>query len=205
MITDVEEEIIETPEILEEEKEVIIGGEIEEEEEIETEEEEEELSEEEELERAYKEHKKTISEHKFTETKTKTNSVPELEPNEEFVIQVFSGLFFSLCDEMMTFLLNFFSKHKLISEDIALSETQQGALQIYFKTERVIRFIQKLKPELIGIIHMGWMYFQNMKKHNKKQDELIKAEKEKALKEKPKKKARKKKKAVKKKPTATAT
>jgi hypothetical protein len=155
-----------------------------------------------ELEEAFKEFKKETSEHKFSEEhKNSEITKPKINENDEFLISVFSGMFFALCDGLHGFIFNFFSKHKLDTEAVELSETQRKGLEIYLKTERVVKFLQKLSPELIGIVHMEWMYFQNMKAYNKKQDELIAEQnkKKKVIAETPvKKKKRRKKKPVKK-------
>jgi len=204
MITDVEEEIAEekkTETNEEREEEAHVNNEEPEDAEDTEDSEEEEKSEEDELEDDFNDFKKTTSDHKFTQqVKDAEKSVTDkMSANDEFLISMFSGMFFSLCDGLHGFIFNFFSKHKLNSEDIELTEGQRKGLEIYFKTERVIKFLNKLSPELIGIVHMEWLYFQNMKLYNKKQDALIEAQREKKNKtEKPpvKKKKRKKKKPV---------
>lgn len=200
MISDTEEEVTEeTKTTTEEREEEARVNETEEEEEAE-ETTTEENTEEQELEDAFNQFRKETSEHKVNE-ETKSEIVkPKINSNDEFLISVFSGMFFALCDGLHGFIFNFFSKHKLDTEAIELSETQKQGLEIYLKTERVVKFLQKLSPELIGIVHMEWMYFQNMKTYNKKQDELIEAQKQvKKKEEKPpvKKKKRRKKKPVK--------
>jgi hypothetical protein len=128
----------------------------------------------EEIEDDFEDFKKHTSEHKFTEASKEGEIVkPKINENDEFLISMFSGMFFSLCDGLHGFVFNFFSKHKLDSEAIELTEPQKKGLEVYFKTERVVKFLNKLSPELIGIVHMEWLYFQNMKVYNKKQDELI--------------------------------
>lgn len=177
-----EEEVI--TETTEKEEEVVVNDVSEEEEEViseeKKEEEEEVKSEEDELEEAFAQFKKETSEHKFTEAvkEEERKVISKMNENDEFLISMFSGMFFSLCDGLHGFVLNFFSKHKLDSEAIELTEPQKKGLEVYFKTERVIKFLNKLSPELLGFVHMEWLYFQNMKAYNKKMDEKIEAEAE---------------------------
>lgn len=119
------------------------------------------------------------------ENKSETTTIDFL-PNadefnmvEDFKVQIFAGIFFSLLDELHFFIYKFMSKHDLKKEDLSLDEDDQEGLQMYFKTKRVLDLINKLPVELIGFIHVEWIYYQkfrdatNNKKDSEQEKKLI--------------------------------
>jgi hypothetical protein len=136
---------------------------------------------------------------------------------EEFKLRIFIGLFFMLIDGFHAFAFSMFSKHKITSEEIGLDADDQEGLEIYFKgSQKIMNFINKLSPEIMGLIHMEWLYFNKFKEivkrkeleeantEEEEEDEMEEIEKPKP---KPRKKRRKKKpvkKSAEKKPTAKA-
>ncbi len=82
---------------------------------------------------------------------------------DDFKIKMFTGIFFMIVDELHVFLYNFFSKHKLTRDDIGLDEDDRDGLNIYFKTKKVMDFINRLSPEVMGLIHMEWLYYNKFK------------------------------------------
>lgn len=131
----------------------------------------------------------------------------EISDGDNFKLQMFLSLAFALLDGLHVFLYGFISKYKITKEDIALEESDREGLEIYFRTQRVMDMINRLPVELIGFIHIEYMYFQKFQDFNNKMKELeeptedIEEEEEEEEEEKPIRAPKKKvkKKAVKKK------
>ena len=113
---------------------------------------------------------------------------------DNFKLQMFVGIFFGLLDGLHFFVYSFISKHKLEKEDLAFDEDDREAVTPYFKTDKIMALINKLPNELIGIIHIEWIYHNKYKEaiEDKKEEEAerLLEEEEEAEREK-KRKARK--------------
>lgn len=131
----------------------------------------EEVSPADELENDFDEFKKSKSEHNIepespteeTKEEKKEDFIPEsdnLSIVEDFKLQIFLGLFFSLLDGIHIFLYRFVSKVEINKDDFTLADDDKANLEIYFKTNRVLQIINKLPSELIGLVHMEYMYYQ---------------------------------------------
>lgn len=79
---------------------------------------------------------------------------------DNFKLQMFTGLLFLLLDGVHSFLFRFVSKYDVKSKDIAFDEADKEAVQIYFNTPRVMNFINKMPAELIGFMHVEYIYYQ---------------------------------------------
>ena len=102
----------------------------------------------------------------------------EISTGDEFKLQFFLGLIFSLLDGVHLILYRMFSKYKLEKEDIALDENDRAGLEMYFKTKRVMALINKLPGEIIGLVHIEYIYMQKFNTFTKAQKELGTEEKE---------------------------
>jgi len=62
----------------------------------------------------------------------------EISTADEFKLQFFLGLIFSLLDGVHVILYRMFTKYKLEKEDIALDDDDKAGLEMYFKTKKSI-------------------------------------------------------------------
>lgn len=189
---------------------------------------------------AFAEFKETSSQHSFEpETKENTNSAENTQQEqpqytqqennlsfaEDFKVTMFIGFFFMFLDGIHGFAYSFISKYKFDKKELAFDSEDKEAVEVYFKTPRVAKILDKLPTELIGFAHIEYIYFckfQDMidakredgtlelkKKRNRVEEEETEEEEEEIdeeKEEKPKKKVVKKaaKKVVKKKPVKKA-
>lgn len=109
----------------------------------------------------------------------------EINMVESFKLQMFLGLFFLMLDGMHVFMYRFISKLDIKKDDIALDESDQESLAVYFQTPRVLALINKLPSELIGLVHIEYLYWQKfeevkktLKKIETKTDEQTNTKKE---------------------------
>jgi hypothetical protein len=126
-----------------------------------------------ELEAEFEKFNKTNSEHKPEEnTSTDSNDPTEIDLSmaENFKLQLFMGFMFELIDGIHVFLYGFMTRHKLTKEDIALDEDDKEGLQMYFRTERVMNLINRIPAELMGFIHMEYLYFNKFREFKKHKD-----------------------------------
>jgi len=139
----------------------------------------------EDIDAAFKEFINTKSDHTFEETHEETNTssgggepIPEREQQTEtfdlaadFKLKLFLNLFFLLLDGVHAFVYNMFSKYKIKREDIALEDGDKEGLEVYFRTPRIMGLINKLPPEIIGLVHIEYLYFEKFKDFKKEQEE----------------------------------
>ena len=102
----------------------------------------------------------------------------DLSQAENFKLQIFISLMFTLLDGLHVFIYGFMSKYKITREDIGLDETDKQGLEIYFKTQRVMDLINRLPVEVIGFLHIEYMYFNKFQEFNKKMKEIEPEEEE---------------------------
>lgn len=89
---------------------------------------------------------------------------------DNFKLQMFTGLLFLLLDGVHGFIFRFVSKYDVKAKDIAFDEDDKEAVQVYFNTPRVMSFINKMPAELIGFMHVEYIYYQKfaeLKEENK--------------------------------------
>lgn len=134
-----------------------------------------------ELEAAFEAFNQNNSEHKPEEQTSDSNEIDpteiDLNQAENFKLQIFMSLMFALLDGLHVFIYNFMSKYKLTTDDIGLDENDREGLQMYFKTQRVMDLINRLPVEVMGFIHIEWLYFQKFRDF-KKAKELEEPEEE---------------------------
>ena len=122
-------------------------------------------------------------------------TIASLDEIEEFKLQMFLGLFFALIDGVHGFIYKFISKTEFNKEELELDELDREGLSVYFKTKRVLNLINRLPPELIGFVHMEWLYWQKFqaikKMHEKPEREMLHEQKKPVKKAAPKKKKKK--------------
>ena len=125
------------------------------------------------IEAAFEKFEQTTSAHKPEETTANSNDPTEIDLSiaEDFKLQLFMGFMFELIDGIHVFIYGFISKYKIDREDIGLDENDREGLQMYFRTERVMNLINRVPAELMGIIHMEYLYFQKFRDFNKKMKE----------------------------------
>jgi pyruvate/2-oxoglutarate dehydrogenase complex dihydrolipoamide acyltransferase (E2) component len=127
-----------------------------------------------EVEQAFNDFNKTNSEFKPEENQQPDPSDPteiDLSQAENFKLQIFISLMFTLLDGLHVFIYGFMSKYKITREDIGLDETDKQGLEIYFKTQRVMDLINRLPVEVIGFLHIEYMYFNKFQEFNKRMKE----------------------------------
>lgn len=122
------------------------------------------------LQNDFEEFKKSTSEHKAepvteentenTEHKTTTVTNKSNEVFDNMKLKMFMGLFFALIDGVHLIVYRFISKYELTKEDLALDETDHEGLQMYFQTPRIMNFINSIPVEIMGFIHLEWLYLQ---------------------------------------------
>lgn len=126
-----------------------------------------------ELEEEFEKFNKTNSEHKPEENSSTDSGDPteiDLSMAENFKLQLFMGFMFELIDGIHVFLYGFMTRHKLTKEDISLDEDDKEGLQMYFRTERVMNLINRIPAELMGFIHMEYLYFNKFREFKKHKD-----------------------------------
>ncbi len=128
-----------------------------------------------------------------------------IEMVEDFKLQMLLGLMFALLDGLHSFLYKFISKVEIPKDQLSLDDSDREALQIYFRTQRVMNLINKLPSEVIGFVHMEYLYYQKFKQikeeqEQKHQKKIVSPTEEKA----PVKKTSSKKKSSRKKPAKKA-
>ena len=127
-----------------------------------------------EIEQAFEQFNKTNSEFKPEENQQADPTDPteiDLSQAENFKLQIFISLMFTLLDGLHVFIYGFMSKYKITREDIGLDETDKQGLEIYFKTQRVMDLINRLPVEVIGFLHIEYMYFNKFQEFNKRMKE----------------------------------
>ena len=105
----------------------------------------------------------------------------DLSDAENFKLQIFLSLMFALLDGLHVFIYKFISKYKISREDIALDESDKAGLEIYFRTQKVMDLINRLPVEVIGFLHIEYMYFnkfQDFKKQKEVEEEQEEEEEE---------------------------
>lgn len=95
----------------------------------------------------------------------------DLSDADSFKLQIFLSLCFALLDGLHAFIYGFISKYKLMREDIALDESDKAGLEIYFRTQKVMNIINRLPVEVIGFLHIEYMYFNKFQEFNKRMKE----------------------------------
>jgi hypothetical protein len=132
------------------------------------------------LEADFKKFNQTTTDQKPEENTIREEGDPgiDLSQAEDFKLQIFLSLMFALLDGMHLFIYRFLTKYKLEKEDLALDEDDKQGLQIYFRTQKVMDLINRMPVEIIGFIHMEWMYFEKFQEFNKKMKELNPEEEE---------------------------
>lgn len=116
-----------------------------------------------ELDADFEDFKKTVSEHKVvpeeeTDERSVTNKGDEVFEN--IKLKIFMGLFFTLIDGVHLIIYKFISKYELEKEDLALDDTDKEGMQMYFQTPKIMNFINSIPVEIMGFIHLEWMYLQ---------------------------------------------
>ena len=103
------------------------------------------------------------------EQQSESSDSPEIDLSdaENFKLQIFLSLMFALLDGLHVFIYKFISKYKLSREDIALDESDKAGLEIYFRTQKVMDLINRLPVEVIGFIHIEYMYFNKFQEFKK--------------------------------------
>lgn len=128
-----------------------------------------------ELKDAFADFKQTTSQHSFEpEPKTETNNTegnaPSAEPTytnnennlsfaEDFKVTMFIGFFFMFLDGIHGFIYSFISKYHFDKKELAFNAEDKEAVEVYFKTPRVAKLLDKLPTELIGFAHIEYIYF----------------------------------------------
>ena len=128
-----------------------------------------------EIEQAFEQFNKSNSDFKPEENQAPDPSDPteiDLSQAENFKLQIFISLMFTLLDGLHVFIYGFMSKYKITREDIGLDETDKQGLEIYFKTQRVMDLINRLPVEVIGFLHIEYMYFNKFQEFNKRMKEI---------------------------------
>lgn len=125
-----------------------------------------------EIEEAFQRFNEANSEQKAEEPQGNANdSDPteiDLSQAENFKLQIFISLMFTLLDGLHVFVYGFISKYKITRDDIGLDENDKQGLEMYFKTQRVMDMINRLPVEIIGFLHIEYMYFNKFQEFNKK-------------------------------------
>lgn len=134
----------------------------------------------------------TSTEHSFennqaeTETETETteqpnNEAPPIENNlsfaDEFKVTMFIGFIFMFLDGIHAFAYQFISKYKFDKKELAMDKEDKEALEMYFKTPRVAAILNKIPTEIIGLVHMEYIYwqkFQEIMERKKEEEEYTK-------------------------------
>lgn len=130
-----------------------------------------------ELERDFAEFEKSKSENSVEELKPVVSPEADIFDDEiseadNFKVQLFMSLMFALLDGLHVFIYGFISKYKITREDIALEESDREGLAMYFKTKKVVDMINRLPVEVIGFVHMEYMYFNKFQDFNQKMQAL---------------------------------
>lgn len=102
----------------------------------------------------------------------------EISDADSFKLKIFLSLMFALLDGFHVFIYGFISKYKITKEDIALEEGDREGLEIYFRTQRVMDMINRLPVELIGFVHIEYLYFQKFQDFTAKMKEREEPEEE---------------------------
>lgn len=156
----------------------------------------------------------STSEHEFTEeekaTSTETNADSSSKMVDDFKLRMFMGFFFLLLDGVHGFIFRFVSKYDVKAKDIAFDDDDKEAIGVYFNTPRIMAFINQMPSELIGFMHIEYIYYskfqeliEDNKLQKKKYKKLVEVEEEEESEEEETKEAPpKKKKAPAKKATA---
>jgi hypothetical protein len=127
-----------------------------------------------ELKDAFAEFKDTTSKHSFEPEKKETTNTEEnkqqqettytngennLSFAEDFKVTMFIGFFFMFLDGIHGFAYSFISKYKFDKKELAFDAEDKEAVEMYFKTPRVAKILDKLPTELIGFAHIEYIYF----------------------------------------------
>lgn len=134
-----------------------------------------------ELELEFNRFKSTKTEHNSQEEEEHESESSDFIPDEnniseveQFEVQMFLGFCFTLIDGLHVWVYKYISKHEITDEELSLNDKEQEALMKYFQTKRVLAIIRKLPSELIGFVHMEWMYYRkyrNIAKAKEKEEE----------------------------------
>jgi len=123
------------------------------------------------FENAFDEFARTSSQH--TVSKEKSNSENsdnnsfaddvELDIVDQFKIKMFLGLAFILVDGLHEFLYSMVTKYKIKKGSMSLDEEDQQTLEVYFQSKKMVELINKIPTQVIGIVHMEYIYYQKFK------------------------------------------
>ena len=133
-------------------------------------------TEEENLEDDFEKFEKSTSENNPEEEEEEDIFEKNISDNDSLKLKIFLSLFFSLLDGFHTFVYGMISKYKLTKEDIGLDDDDREELEVHFRTQRVMTVINKIPTELMGLIHMEYMYFTKFQEFNAKMKEAEEVE-----------------------------
>lgn len=73
-------------------------------------------------------------------------------------IKMFLGFACYLLSGFATWIFNLIKKHEVEYSDMVLTELEKEQLKVYMNTPRIINFINKIPPEWIMFLHIGYIY-----------------------------------------------
>lgn len=118
------------------------------------------------IDRDFEDFKNSSSEHEFPEQE---ENKPKEEPTttsfdmvDNFKLRMFLGLFFLLLDSVHSFIFRFVTKYDVRKADIAFDEDDKEAVMVYFNSPRVMAFINQMPAELIGFMHVEYIYITKL-------------------------------------------
>ncbi len=92
-------------------------------------------------------------------------------PSGFLVLQLFYGFSFWAISGLANYIFNYFSKYEIDEDDTKLTPIEKETIKPYISSPKILEWLNKLSPEMIGVIHIGWLMYRKFNKIQKTKKE----------------------------------